>query len=53
MEKAAFSKVMALFTSKLDVNLKKEQKLLHLENSIYGAENWTIRIVAQKCLQGF
>jgi hypothetical protein len=48
MEEAAFSKVKALFTSKLDVNLKKEQikcciwrivfMALKIENSVSGSE---------------
>jgi len=51
MAKAVFSKVKALFTSKLDVNLKKEQIKCYIWRiAFYGAESWTIRIVDQKCL---
>ena len=51
MAKSAFSKVKALFTSKLDINLKKEQIMCYIWRiAFFGAENWTIPIVDLKCL---
>jgi len=51
MATAAFRKMKALFTSKLDANLKKEQIKCYIwKIAFYGAENWTIRVVDQKCL---
>jgi hypothetical protein len=52
MAKAAFSKT--LFHRQLDLNLKKKtSKVLHLEDSLYGAETWKLRKIYQKYLESF
>jgi hypothetical protein len=54
MARAAFTKKKNLFTSKLDLNLRK--KLVKSYNwctALYGAENWTLRKVDQKYLGNF
>jgi hypothetical protein len=44
MAKAAFNKTMALFTSKLDWELRKKlAKCYILSIALYGAETWTLR----------
>jgi len=51
MAKAAFNKKRALFTSTLDLELRK--KLVKCYNwciALYGAETWTLRAVDQKHL---
>jgi hypothetical protein len=51
---AAFNNSKSLFTSKLDLNLRK--KLVKCEIwsiAFYGAETWTLRAVDQKYLEGF
>ena len=52
MAKAAFSKKRALFTSTLDLELRKKLvKCYILSIALYGAENWTPRAVDQKHLE--
>jgi len=42
MEKAAFSKKKTLFTSKLDLNLRKKLIKCYIWSmALYGAETWT------------
>jgi len=54
MAKAAFSKKKNLFTSKLDVNLRKKLMKSYVWSiALYGAENWTLRAVDQKHLESF
>ena len=44
MAKAAFSKKRTLFTSKLDLNLKKKLIKCYIWSmALYGAETWTLR----------
>ena len=51
MAKAAFNKKKNLFTSKLDINLRKKVIKCYIWSTVlYGAENWTPRKVDQKCL---
>jgi hypothetical protein len=50
MTKAAFNnKKKNLFTSKLDLNLKK--KLVKCYIDLYGAATWTVRKIDQKYLE--
>jgi hypothetical protein len=50
--KLAFSRKKILFTSKLDLNLRK--KLAYIWSiDLYGAENLTLRKVGQKNLENF
>jgi len=52
--KAAFSKKKTLFTSKLDLNLKKKLIKCYIWSmALYGAETWTLRAADQKYLEGF
>jgi hypothetical protein len=54
MAKAAFHKNRALFTSTLDLELKKKLVKCYSWNiASYGAENWTLRAVNQKQLESF
>ena len=54
MAKAAFKKMMALFTSILDLELREQTVKCYIWNiAIYGAETWTIRRVDQKRLKSF
>jgi hypothetical protein len=49
MAKAAFSEKKALFTSKLDLYLRKKLVKCHIWSiSSYGAETWALRKVGQK-----
>jgi len=51
MAKAAFSKKKALFTSKLDLNLKKKLVKCYIWSiALYGAETGMLHTVDQKCL---
>jgi hypothetical protein len=53
MAKAAFKK-KTLFTSKLDLNLRKELVKCYIWSiALYGAETWTLRKVDQKYLESF
>jgi hypothetical protein len=54
MEKAAFNKKRALFTSTLDLKLRKKQVKCYIWSiALYGAETWTLRAVDQKHLESF
>ena len=54
MAKAAFNKKRTLFTSKLDVNLRKELVKCYIWSmALYGAETWTLRAADQKYLEYF
>jgi hypothetical protein len=54
MAKAAFNKNKNLFTSKLDLNLRKKLLKCHiLGTAFYGAETWTLQKVDQKYLGSF
>jgi hypothetical protein len=44
MAKVAFNKKKTLFTSKLDLNLRKKLVLCYTWSmALYGAETWTLR----------
>ena len=44
MAKAAFNKKKTIFTSKLDLNLKKKLVKCYIWSmALYGAETWTLR----------
>ena len=48
MAKAAFNKKRALFTSTLDLKLKKKLVKCYIWNrTLHGAETWTLRAVDQ------
>jgi hypothetical protein len=52
--KAAFNKKMTLFTSKLDLNLRKKPvKRCIWGTALCGAETWTLRKVDEKYLESF
>jgi hypothetical protein len=52
MAKAAFNKKKNLFTSKLDLNLRKRLVRCYVWSiALYGAENWTLRATDQKHLK--
>jgi len=52
--KAAFSKKKTLFTSKLDLNLRKKLIKCYIWSmALYGAETWTLRAADQKYLGSF
>jgi hypothetical protein len=54
MAKAAFSKKKTLFTSKLELNLRKELVKCYIWSiALYGAEIWTLQKVDQKNLESF
>jgi hypothetical protein len=54
MSKAAFNKKKNLFTSKLDLNLKKKVvKCYFWSIALYGAETWTLRKIDQQYLESF
>ena len=54
MAKAAFSKKKALFTRKLDLNLRKKLIKCYIWNMVLsGAETWTLRAADQKYLKSF
>jgi len=54
MTKAAFSKKKNLFTSKLDVNLRKKLMKCYVWSiALYGAGTWTLRTTDQKHLESF
>jgi hypothetical protein len=50
--KAAFNKKMALFTSKMDIDLRKKLVKCYIW-SIVSYETWTLRAVDQKHLESF
>jgi len=50
----AFSKKKTLFTSKLDLNLRKKLIKCYIWSmAFYGAETWTFRAADQKYLESF
>jgi len=52
MAKAAFSKKKTLFTSKLELNLRKKLIKCYIWSmALYGAETWTLRAADQKYLE--
>jgi len=52
--KAAFNKKRTLFTSKMDLDLKKKLVKCYVWSiALYGAETWTLRAVDQKHLESF
>jgi hypothetical protein len=54
MAKAAFNKKRTLFTSILDLELRKKLVKCHVWSiALYGAETWTLRAVDQKHLESF
>ena len=54
MTKAAFNKKKTLFTSKLDLNLRKKLVKCYIWSmALYGAENWTLRAADKKYLESF
>jgi len=54
MEKAAFAMRKALFTSKLDIYLRKKLPMCYIWGvALYGAQNWTLQRADQKYLQSF
>jgi hypothetical protein len=54
MAKATFNKKRALFTSKIDLELRKKLVKCYILNIVlYGAETWTLRAVDQKHLGSF
>jgi len=54
MAKAAFNKKRALFTSTLDLKLRKKLVKCYIWSIVlYGAETWTLRAVDQKHLESF
>jgi hypothetical protein len=51
MAKAAFSRMKNVFTSKLDLNLRKKLvKCYILSITVCGAETWTLQKVVLKCV---
>ena len=54
MAKAVFSKKRALFTSTLDLELRKKLMKCYIwSTALYGAETWTLRAVHQKHPESF
>ena len=54
MANTAFNKKKTLFTSKLDLNLRKKLVKYYILNmALYGAETWTFRAADQKYLESF
>ena len=54
MAKTTFSKKKNLFTSKLDLNLRKKLIKCYIWSmAFYGAETWTLRTADQKYLESF
>jgi hypothetical protein len=54
MAKAAFIKNRALFTSTLDLKLRKKPVECYTWSiALYGAKTWTLRTVDQKHLESF
>ena len=52
--KAAFNKKGALFTSTLDLKLRKKLAKCYIWSiALYGAETWALRAVDQKHLESF
>ena len=54
MAKAAFNKKKNLFTSKLDLNLRKKLAKCYVWSMVlYGAETWTLQATDPKRLESF
>jgi putative IMPACT (imprinted ancient) family translation regulator len=54
IEKAAFNRKKALFTSKLDLDLRKKLIKCYIWSvAIYYIENWTFREIGQKYLESY
>ena len=54
MAKAAFNKMKALFTSTLDLELRKKLVKCYIWSiAVHGTETWTLRQVDQKHLESF
>jgi len=54
MAKVAFNKKRTLFTSTLDLELRKKLVKCYVWSiALYGAETWTLRAVDQKHLKSF
>jgi hypothetical protein len=54
MAKAAFKEKRTLFTSTLDLELRKKLVKCYVWSiALYGAQNWTLRAVDQKHLESF
>ena len=54
MAKAVFNKKKTLFTSKLDLNLRKKLVKCYIWSmALYGAETWTLWAADQKYLESF
>jgi hypothetical protein len=54
MAKAAFNQRKNLFTSKLDLNLRKNLVKCYIWSiALYGGETWTLRKMYQKYLESF
>jgi len=54
MAKAAFNMKRTLFTSTLDLELRKKLvKCCVWSIALYGAESWTLRAVDQKHMESF
>jgi hypothetical protein len=54
MAKAAFNKKKTLFTSKLDLNLRKKLVKCYIWSiALYGAETWALRKADQKYTKSF
>jgi hypothetical protein len=52
MAKAAFNKKRALFTSQMDLELRKKLVKCYIWSiALYGAETWTLRAVDQKHME--
>jgi hypothetical protein len=52
MAKVAFNKKMALFISKMDLELRKKLVKCYIWSiAVYGTETWTLRAVDQKHLE--
>jgi hypothetical protein len=52
--KAAFNKKKNLFTSKLDINLRKKLVMCFIWSiALYGAEKWTLWKIDEKYLESF
>jgi hypothetical protein len=54
MAKAAFNKKRTLFTSTLNLELRKKLVKCYVWSiALYGAETWTLRVIDQKPLESF
>ena len=54
MAKAAFNTKKTLFTSALDLNLRKKLVKCYIWSmALYGTENWTLRAADKKYLENF